>query len=60
MAQRAVLPCGCSGVVVGHNDDSVRFGIEQSSCDLHEQGTIAEVDKNALLTPNQIGWPFGG
>ena len=60
MAQTAILPCGCTGVVIGHDDDSVHFGIERLGCDLHDEGAVVDVDKNALLTPSQIGWPFGG
>ena len=48
MTQKAVLPCGCTGVMMGHHDNSVQFGIERSSCDVHEQATVPEVDKDDL------------
>ena len=47
----AVLPCGCVGVVISHDDDFVHFGIEESACDRHRGGDVALAEKGALVTP---------
>ena len=47
----AVLPCGCTGVVISHDDAFVHFGIEESVCDQHRRGEIAKAQKSAFVTP---------
>jgi hypothetical protein len=59
-SMKAVLPCGCTGVMLGHGSEDVEFGIEQTACGQHRQGEIAMVGRNALLTPTESFDPFSG
>jgi hypothetical protein len=59
-AQKAVMPCGCIGVMLGHAEDRVQFGIEQSACGKHHSGDMVSIERNVLVTPSEPFEPFGG
>ena len=52
-ADSAVLPCGCLGAVLSHDDAFVHFGIEHAACRRHAPSSVAVVDKNALVMPTK-------
>ena len=59
-SQKAVMPCGCIGVMLGHAGAHVHFGIEETACSQHRVSEITSVNKNELLTPTEPFEPFGG
>jgi hypothetical protein len=59
-SKKAVLPCGCTGLMLGHSDECVQFGIERAVCRVHREDEMASVGKNELLTPTEPFSPFGG
>jgi hypothetical protein len=50
-SEAAILPCGCRGPMLGHDDDFVQFGVESRGCDEHEEGEIVAVPRSVLLSP---------
>jgi hypothetical protein len=60
VSQKAAMPCGCVGVMLGHTGDHVQFGIEQAACGRHREEEIASIDKDEMLTPTTPFEPFGG
>ena len=59
-SQKAVMPCGCVGIMLGHAGSRVQFGIEQSQCAQHDDGEVASIERNELLTPAEPFEPFAG
>ena len=53
VANSAALRCGCTGVVLSHDDAFVHFGIEQPACQRHTHADMVMVDKNELVMPTQ-------
>lgn len=59
-SQKAVMACGCLGVVLGHAGNDVQFGIEEAACSRHRVGEVVSIDRRALLRPATPFEPFGG